>query len=58
LLVRNTVFENVRPLLPSDHAGVIGTVDVIGTVAVPEPPVVVLVPSALFLFAPLKLRNR
>jgi hypothetical protein len=58
LLVGNTVFENVRPLWHSDHAGVIGTVDLIGTVAVPEPPVVVLVLSALFLFAPPKLRNR
>jgi hypothetical protein len=58
LLVGNTVFENVRPLWPSDHAGVIGTVDLIGTVAVPEPSVVVLFLSALFLFAPLKVRNR
>jgi endonuclease/exonuclease/phosphatase family metal-dependent hydrolase len=40
LLVGNTVFENVRPLWPSDHAGVIGTVDL--TVAVPEPSVAVL----------------
>jgi endonuclease/exonuclease/phosphatase family metal-dependent hydrolase len=58
LLVGNTVFENVRPLWPSDHAGVIGTVDLIGTVAVPEPSVAVLFLSALFLFAPLKVRNR
>jgi endonuclease/exonuclease/phosphatase family metal-dependent hydrolase len=58
LLVGNTTFENVRPLWPSDHAGVIGTVDVIGTVAVSEPSVAVLFVSALFLFGALKVRNR
>jgi endonuclease/exonuclease/phosphatase family metal-dependent hydrolase len=51
LLVGNTVFENVRPLWPSDHAGVIGTVDV------PEPSAAALFVSAIFLLGTLKLRN-
>jgi len=43
LLVGDTVFENVRPRWASDHAGVIGTVDV------PEPSAAVLFVSAIFL---------
>jgi endonuclease/exonuclease/phosphatase family metal-dependent hydrolase len=57
LLVGNTVFENVRPLWPSDHAGLIGTVDLNGTVAVPEPSGVVVFFSALFLFGARQIRK-
>jgi endonuclease/exonuclease/phosphatase family metal-dependent hydrolase len=57
LLVGNTIFENVRPLWASDHAGVIGTVDVIGVVAVPEPSVAVVLVSAIFLLGALKSRK-
>ncbi|MBV9375724.1 MAG: hypothetical protein JO320_11825 [Alphaproteobacteria bacterium] len=60
LLVGNTTpFEDVRPLWPSDHAGLIATVDlsaVIGTV--PEPSTAVLVASAIFLLGTLRLRAR
>jgi endonuclease/exonuclease/phosphatase family metal-dependent hydrolase len=58
LLVGNTVFENVRPLWASDHAGVIGTVDVIGTVAVPEPSVALLFLTAIFLLSAREVRTR
>jgi endonuclease/exonuclease/phosphatase family metal-dependent hydrolase len=42
-LVGDTPFENVRPLWPSDHAGVIATVDV------PEPPAGMVLLTALLL---------
>lgn len=52
LLVGNTIFENVRPLWPSDHAGLIAVVDV------PEPSGAALFASAIFLVAVLRLRTR
>jgi endonuclease/exonuclease/phosphatase family metal-dependent hydrolase len=58
LLVGDTPFENVRPLWTSDHAGLIGTVDVIGGVAVSEPSATALFASALLLLGTLQLRRR
>jgi hypothetical protein len=58
LLVGNTPFENVRPLWPSDHAGLIGTVGVISIVDVSEPSAAALVASALLLLGALQLRRR
>jgi endonuclease/exonuclease/phosphatase family metal-dependent hydrolase len=52
LLVGDKVFENVRPLWPSDHAGVVATVDVT------EPSVAPLLVSAIFVLGALRLRNR
>ncbi len=49
LLVGDAVFEDVRPLWPSDHAGVIGAVDV------PEPSSAALLVSVIFLLGILKL---
>jgi len=58
LLVGNTVFEDVRPLWPSDHAGLIGTLDVAGSVTVSEPSAAALFVSALFFLGTLKLPSR
>jgi endonuclease/exonuclease/phosphatase family metal-dependent hydrolase len=55
----NTPFEDMEPLWPSDHAGVIAAVNlsaVVGTV--PEPSSVALVAVAAFLLGALKLRTR
>jgi hypothetical protein len=52
LLVGDAVFENVRPLRPSDHAGAIASVDI------PEPSAGTLLVSAVFLLVFLKLRHR
>jgi hypothetical protein len=49
-LVGDTVFEDVRPLWPSDHAGVIATVDL------PEPSTLPLFISAVFLLALFRMR--
>ena len=49
-IVGDTPFENVRPLWPSDHAGVIATVDV------PEPSTGALFAAAMLLFGVLRLR--
>ena len=60
LLVGNTTpFEDVQPFWPSDHAGLIATVDaspVIG--AVPEPASAALVLSAIFLVGTIRLGTR
>lgn len=53
LLVGNDApFENVRPLWPSDHAGLIAAVDL------PEPPVTVLFISGILLAATLRPKPR
>ena len=49
-LVGDTPFENVRPRWPSDHAGVIATVEV------PEPSAGALFAAAMLLFGALRLR--
>jgi hypothetical protein len=51
-LIGDTPFENVRPLWPSDHAGVVATVDV------PEPPAGMLVLTALLLLGFRQFRTR
>ena len=58
LLVGDTPFENVRPLWPSDHAGLIGRVGVITAVEMAEPSAAVLFASALLLLVTLRLRRR
>jgi endonuclease/exonuclease/phosphatase family metal-dependent hydrolase len=50
-LVGNTPFETVRPLWPSDHAGLVATV-----VDVPEPSAGALFAAAVFLLGILRLR--
>ena len=52
-LVGNQPFENVPPLWPSDHAGVVGTLT-----EVPEPAAASLMVSAMFLFGVVRLRGR
>ena len=52
LRVGDTPFENVRPLWPSDHAGVIVVVDV------PEPSAAALLILGIFVVPALKLRIR
>ena len=49
-LVGDKPFENVRPLWPSDHAGVVATVDL------PEPSAGALFAAAIFLLGLLRLR--
>jgi hypothetical protein len=51
-LVGDTPFENVRPLWPSDHAGVVATVDV------PEPPAGMLLLTALLRLGLQQFRTR
>lgn len=51
-LVGNTPFEDVRPLWPSDHAGVVATVNV----NVPEPPAGMIFLTALLLLGILRVR--
>jgi hypothetical protein len=51
-LVGDKPFENVRPLWPSDHAGVVATVDV------PEPPAGMLLLTALLLLGFQRFRTR
>jgi endonuclease/exonuclease/phosphatase family metal-dependent hydrolase len=51
-LVGDTPFENVRPLWPSDHAGVVALVDV------PEPPAGMIALTALLLFGIQRFRTR
>jgi endonuclease/exonuclease/phosphatase family metal-dependent hydrolase len=57
-LVGNTPFENVRPLWPSDHAGLIGTVGVISVTNVSEPSAAALFVPALLLLGALQLQRR
>jgi endonuclease/exonuclease/phosphatase family metal-dependent hydrolase len=52
-LVGNQPFENVPPLWPSDHAGVVATLT-----EVPEPTAAALLVPALFLFGAAGLRGR
>jgi hypothetical protein len=52
-LIGNQPFENVRPLWPSDHAGVVATLT-----EVPEPAAAALLMSAIFLFGAVRLRGR
>jgi endonuclease/exonuclease/phosphatase family metal-dependent hydrolase len=52
-LIGNQPFENVRPLWPSDHAGVVGTL-----VEVPEPDAASLIISVSFLLGAVRLRSR
>jgi endonuclease/exonuclease/phosphatase family metal-dependent hydrolase len=52
-LIGNQPFENVRPLWPSDHAGVVGTL-----AEVPEPDAASLIISATFLLGAVRLRSR
>ena len=60
LLVGNTTpFESMRPFWPSDHAGLIASVDTSAIVgAVPEPATAALVASAIFLLGTVRLRTR
>ncbi len=51
-LVGNTPFEAVRPLWPSDHAGVVATVNL------PEPPAGIIFMAALLLLGGMSLRAR
>ncbi len=52
-LVGDQPFESVRPLWPSDHAGVAATIT-----EVPEPAAASLLVSAIFLFGAVRLRGR
>jgi hypothetical protein len=52
-LVGDQPFENVRPLWPSDHAGVVATIT-----EVPEPDAASLLVSAILLFGAVRLRGR
>jgi hypothetical protein len=52
-LVGDQPFENVRPLWPSDHAGVVATIT-----EVPEPAAASLLVSAIFLFGVVRARGR
>jgi endonuclease/exonuclease/phosphatase family metal-dependent hydrolase len=52
-LIGDQPFENVRPLWPSDHAGVVATLT-----EVPEPAAASLLVSAIFLFGAMRLRGR
>ena len=60
LLVGNTTpFKDMRPFWPSDHAGLIATVDASSVIgAVPEPASAALVLSAIFLFGAVRLGTR
>jgi endonuclease/exonuclease/phosphatase family metal-dependent hydrolase len=60
LLVGNaTPFEDMRPFWPSDHAGLVATVNLSAVVgAVPEPSSAALVAVAMFLLGALKLRTQ
>jgi endonuclease/exonuclease/phosphatase family metal-dependent hydrolase len=51
-LIGDQPFENVRPLWPSDHAGVVATFT-----EVPEPAAASLLVSAIFLFGAARLRG-
>jgi hypothetical protein len=51
-LIGDQPFENVRPLWPSDHAGVVATLT-----EVPEPAAASLLVSAIFLFGAARLRG-
>jgi endonuclease/exonuclease/phosphatase family metal-dependent hydrolase len=58
LLVGNTTpFEDMRPFWPSDHAGLIATVNLL-VGAVPEPSTAALVAPAIFLLITLRWRSR
>jgi endonuclease/exonuclease/phosphatase family metal-dependent hydrolase len=52
-LVGNTPFEDVPPLWPSDHAGVVATVAVAAAVAVPEPSSAGILIVSLLLLSPI-----
>jgi endonuclease/exonuclease/phosphatase family metal-dependent hydrolase len=54
-IVGDVPFENVRPRWPSDHAGVIATVD-LAAVDLPEPSAGTLLAAAIFLLGALRLR--
>ena len=52
-LIGDTPFETVPPLWPSDHAGVVATVAVAATVAVPEPPSAGILIVSMLLLLPI-----